>query len=70
MSPSDSSLTMTEKDQAAVQAVFEEGMTLKQELAAVQRLQPKKKEELRKKAKRYEKLLKEHKSIISRMFGE
>jgi hypothetical protein len=66
----DSSLAVTPKDQAAILAVFDEGLQLKKELAEIKRLQPKKREELRQKAKRFHKLLKENEKILAHMFGD
>jgi hypothetical protein len=66
----DTSLTMTPKDQAAILAVFDEGLKLKKELAEIKRIQPKKREELRQRAKRFHKLLRDNEQILSRMFGD
>jgi hypothetical protein len=66
----DTSLAVTPKDQAAIHAVFDEGLTLKRELAEIKRLQPKKREELRERAKRFHKLLRENEAILVKMFGD
>jgi hypothetical protein len=66
----DATLTITPKDMAAIHAVFDEGIALKKELAEIKKLQPKKREELQKRAKRFHKLLKDNAQILERMFGD
>ena len=70
MITSSASLTVTVKDQAAILAVFDEGITLKRDLQMIKKIQPKKREELRQRAKRFHKLLKENEKLLTRMFGD
>ncbi len=70
MTTQSSSLTVLPKDQAAILKVFDEGLKLKQDLALIKKIQPKKREELRQRAKRFHKLLKENEMLLSRMFGD
>lgn len=58
------------KEFAVIQLVFEEGLSLKNELAGIKKLQPKKREELKQRAKRFHKLLKDNEKILAGMFGD